>query len=248
MNLRDMKIATDKYIIEHSTIEIDRQYVGISASGKCPRMIYNRFNQAKTIARWREAGSPLSKDIEEMLKNMETSIEAHLKSMSGYMYEKKMLEILVGSGIAETEPLIRTGVEHSYFEEILAPIGTTDIPVIGHTDGRTKFDGNLIEIKTFSPAAFQRLTRSSNPAETITHLYSSYSMQIQGYMRYGNYKSCLFVPVSRGTGGRDDPFAYAFIQVDRSDAIGTVVERRLLSVVRAIEKQIPPECECGRCR
>lgn len=214
----------------------ERQYIGISKTGLCPTIVYDR---------WYANGDRLA-----------PSIEAHLRCLSGYMYEAKMLDILVRAGIVKPRPSDEFGNPQAFYTRVAAPFSTSDIPVLGHTDGETtpEHGNQLIEIKSFSPDDWRRITRADSTLGVLQNAFANYVFQVQGYLRWGKdwqgkpYERCLFVAVSRVGEDRHEPFRFWMLEIQKDKRIGDIVETRLMNVVLAIAKHARPKCECRKCR
>lgn len=155
---------------------------------------------------------------------------AHLNCLSGYMYEAKVREILEGAGVA----MVRYGPKSDHPpRELVAPF---DARFVGHIDGET-VDGQLLEIKSMDRDGFGVLVRTRQ-------LPLPYYMQVQAYLRYGDYRRALVAVVER------DAFDLWFVDVKRNEMAGEQIEWKAKQILGAIDAKDPAwlTCECGRCR
>ncbi len=201
MDTRLDKEKAEQWVSKNSGLDDHLAYLGMSTIGRCPRWLYDNFVSGRGPA----------------------SVRAHLNCISGYMHEKKMLEILIGAGICSP-------VFGQTTREIVADFDTR---FRGHVDGWT-VDHNLIEIKSMGADDFRRFQRTRE-------LDRNYLWQIQAYMRYGRSNQTLLVAVCR------DPFMFWFDNIARDDLIGVGIEAKAKYMLAAIDHHDPPSCECGRC-
>ena len=82
MDSQSAKRQLIDYIRKNSGLEQDRHYLGMSQIGRCPRLQHTWLLQGK--------GNP--------------SDQAHLRCISGYMYEDKIRELLEGAGVTRHMP------------------------------------------------------------------------------------------------------------------------------------------------
>jgi hypothetical protein len=151
---------------------------------------------------------------------------AHLNCISGYMHERKMLDLLRGAGLLIAEDGGANG------KEIVAPF---DSRFRGHIDAVAR-DGSLIEIKSFRGDDYARITRAEPAAIPPEYLW-----QVNAYMRYGNFREGLMVLVCR------DPFTFWMVTLKRDDALGRLIEEKAKRILAAVDAGIEPRCECHRC-
>jgi len=226
----DIRKRTEQATIAISGLDTTRaaRYLGLSKIGWCLAHHYDlHFGR-------QDASAP--------------GLSAHLRCMSGYMYEDKMLQILERAGIAKPRPIV-DGKTQEFFAEVTPPFSTAALPVRGHTDGETtrEFGEQLIEITTAGADEFRSITRSTDP-DVLMHAIRNKMLQIQAYLRWGKnesgkpYNHCLFVLVSRGED--HDPMRWWFYDVSKQEKLGDQVEYRLIKLVGAILKTERPACEC----
>ena len=214
MDSQSAKRQLIDYIRKNSGLEQDRHYLGMSQIGRCPRLQHTWLLQGK--------GNP--------------SDQAHLRCISGYMYEDKIRELLEGAGVTRHMPIASgfDGVLRRNTRELVAPF---DSRFRGHIDGETT-DGDLAEIKSMDEAGFEQLKRTHE-------LPYAYFAQVQAYMRYGNYHRALVVVVQR------DAFNTWILDVPRNDKVGDTLEERAKAILSAIDAGpgggANLKCECGRC-
>jgi hypothetical protein len=118
----------DKHLKEHSGLEPRRDYLGISAIGRCPRQVVREFLYGKG-----------PKDL---------TLKAHLNCYAGYLFERDVLRRLYEIGVANIPAL-----EGQQQLEVVADF---DARLRGHVDGET-VDGDLLEIKSTTKEKFSRV-------------------------------------------------------------------------------------------
>jgi len=113
--------------------------------------------------------------------------------------------------------------------ELVAPF---DDRFRGHIDG--EIDGDLLEIKTvYNQRAIQRVRAHG--------VLSRHSMQIQAYMRYGEYERAQVLYIARDSG---QPWV---VTVLRSEQTGEDVEAKARRILAALDRKRAPSCQCGKC-
>jgi hypothetical protein len=112
--------------------------------------------------------------------------------------------------------------------ELVAP---WDERLRGHIDG--EIEGELLEIKSLNADRFDQL-RAGGPF--IAHVE-----QAQLYMRYGGYRSAVFVYKNRETGA---------LWIDRlwyNESLAQKLEDQARMILQAVDRVEPPACMCGHC-
>ena len=99
---------------------------------------------------------------------------------------------------------------------------------MGHSDG--SWDGDLLEIKSITASRF--------PGGRISN---GHYWQVQTYMRYGGYKRANVIYVARDTG------EIRVIEVRFNSRIAELARLKAGSILEAVDRREPPECECGWC-
>lgn len=154
----------------HSGLEQKRDYLGISAIGRCPRQVVREFLYGKG----------------------EMSLQAHQICYAGYLFEADVMERLREMEIAKAPPPspspFSTNENGEGSIEVIAPF---DARLRGHVDGET-IDGDLLEIKSLKVLKFEKV-KSTHMALT------EHFAQVQLYMKYGPWKKCWIVYVCRET-------------------------------------------------
>lgn len=145
---------------------------------------------------------------------------SHRMSYAGYEQEANLLILLVGAKIAK-----------HIKRELIAPF---DNRLKGHIDTETK-DGDLIELKSVSTEKFRKVLREDRPL-------LSHAVQVQMYMRYGEYERAFIVYRNRET------YEHAVFTIKPDPIMQERYETKAINILRMIDKGIPPECECGRCK
>ena len=160
----------DDHMIKHSRLDIKRDYLGMSAIGKCPRQVVREYMNGKS----------------------DLSLHSHQMAYAGYLFEDDVMDRLVEAGIAKTpgdspSPQPSPAGRGSGIE-VVAPF---DQRLRGHVDGETVW-GDLLEIKSLKTAKFERVKGSHQAL--MDHF-----AQVQLYMKYGRWQKCWIVYVCRET-------------------------------------------------
>jgi hypothetical protein len=100
---------------------------------------------------------------------------------------------------------------------------------MGHSDG--SWDGDLLEIKS--------ITANKFPVDG--HIPHNHYWQAQTYMRYGGYKRAQVVYVARDTG------EMKVVEVRFNERTAELARLKAASILEAVDRREPPECECGWC-
>jgi hypothetical protein len=101
---------------------------------------------------------------------------------------------------------------------------------MGHSDG--SFDGDLLEIKSIT---------ATKMAEIDGHIPHNHYWQVQTYMRYGGYKRAQVVYVTRDSG------EMKVVEVRFNERVAELARLKAASILEAVDRREPPECECGWC-
>ncbi len=152
---------------------------------------------------------------------MKPSLKDYQNSYRGYMYESiiKGWLISIGFMVPGTEKEIVAGFDERFK---------------GHIDGED-YKGNLIEIKSVTQAKFEKIKADGRlPFRNFC--------QIQAYLRYGNYDYCTVIIVSTET------LDIEIMQIRDNPKILTAIHTKAISVLNAINNNIPPKCTCGKCK
>jgi len=123
----------DEHLRTHSGLEAKRDYLGISAIGKCPRQVVREYLHGKS----------------------ELTLQAHQMCYAGYLFEQDVMRRLVEMGVAApppTPPHLGTDGEGSQIEVV----ANFDNRLRGHVDGET-VDGELLEIKSVNRLKFDKV-------------------------------------------------------------------------------------------
>lgn len=107
MNTTYLQDAIDQHLVQHSGLEAKRDYLGISAIGKCPRQVVREYLHGKT-------------DI---------TLQAHQMCYGGYLFEQDVMKRLIEIGIARVPAL-----EGEQQTEVISAL---DPRLRGHVDGET---------------------------------------------------------------------------------------------------------------
>jgi hypothetical protein len=151
----------------------------------------------------------------------------HWTCWSGYLYESALLGLL-GSQFP--------GQAQSCQFEIVAGF---DSRFRGHVDW--VLDGDLVEIKSTNWANFGRIIESGPNQRTID--------QVQCYMRHGAFEKAHIVYIARDVPGdqwRGLPL-WTFEQYPLPELAGRLDEKAQ-RILAAVDRGLPPGCECGWCR
>jgi hypothetical protein len=104
--------------------------------------------------------------------------------------------------------------------------------VKGHTDGEIL--NNLLEIKTVP--LFEHIPRSAREISRKIFL------QCQAYMMYGNYEQAVVIYFARDQG------LFRIFILDRHRGTGDNIASKLDALVEFVRMEMPPPCDCGRCK
>jgi len=146
--------------------------------------------------------------------------QAYRMCFAGYEHERSIIELLAQARLAKPITV-----------EVVAPF---DERLRGHTDALT-MDDDLLEIKSVSVTKFQQVVRS-------TKALQKHFAQVQLYMRYGDWRQTFIVYRCRETYEHIVVRApYVPIQAER-------YEQKAMMMLRYIDRNELPTCECGRCK
>jgi hypothetical protein len=151
----------------------------------------------------------------------------HWSCWSGYLFENALLTLL-GSQFPG-HPELAEG-------EIVADF---DSRFRGHVDW--VLDGDLVEIKSTNWANFRRIIENGPNQRTID--------QVQCYMRHGGFSKAHIIYIARDVPleeWRGLPI-WTFEQPPQPD-LADRLDQKAQRVLAAVDKGLPPGCECGWCR
>jgi hypothetical protein len=109
----------------------------------------------------------------------------------------------------------------------------------GHTDHELE-DGTLIEIKSVNWRRFQQVRERG--------AFERHVAQVQAYMRHGKYEHAIIVYVARDADHREWVFPFWCVDVASDMLAMDRLDGRAMTVLAAIDAEMPPECTCGYCR
>jgi len=107
MDIQTFQRRIEEHLVQHSGLEPKRDYLGISAIGKCPRQVVRDFLYGKG----------------------ELSLQAHQMCYAGYLFEHDVMRRLSDIGVANVPAL-----EGTHQTELVADF---DPRLRGHVDGET---------------------------------------------------------------------------------------------------------------
>lgn len=151
--------------------------------------------------------------------------QSHWFCWTGYLHEDAIVRLLTNS--AETQ---ERGVE---------VVADFDDRFRGHVD--LVLDGDLVEIKSTGWDKFQKLRMGEPPRHNVE--------QVQMYLCHGGWDVCHLVYVARDVPPREWqglPFWTFEIRSNQSEI--KRLNAKAKRVLLAIDRNVPPVCECGRCR
>lgn len=206
------------YTVANSGAE-HRSYLGMSAIGHCPLKLYR-----------------------ELVYGRVWNTQQHLYCERGYAAEQRILLKLAGLAGLETTRL--PGYPFAAFRAALddltrqagGPLGPAETfsdmggRFVGHTDG--SWEGDLLEIKSTSGYKLAQLGEKVSP---------NHYWQAQAYMRYGGYRRTLFVYLAVDTN------QVKIVPVRFNERLAEAVRLKAATILEAVERREPPDCECGRC-
>lgn len=156
-----------------------------------------------------------------MLEPRQWTMSQHLYCYNGYLFERDLKARLAGLG------LYAPGSEREL-------VATFDARFIGHTDGAL-VTGEMLEIKSTHQEKLDRIVSEGRiPMANFE--------QVQTYMRHGNYYRAFVVYVARDSGN---------LHVFEMRLVLAVADRldiKAKRILRAVDEQRPPKCECRRCK
>jgi hypothetical protein len=140
---------------------------------------------------------------------------------TGYLFEAGVLALL---GLEKRE------------REITASF---DARFRGHTDFYTD-DGTVVDVKSTTLEKFIAVKKAGPPFAHVA--------QMQMYMRHGQYGKAVLIYTVRDIPARawTEPFWTVDVPPDR--ALMDRLDFKAKMILEAIDRRIPPACECGYCR
>lgn len=160
------------------------------------------------------------KVVREYLNGFQVDAHTHHMCYAGYHHEDDMIKMLTQLGL-----ITKTNVE------VMAPF---DSRLRGHLDAL--LEETVIELKSISGRQWDSLKENADRA-----MWKHY-VQVQLYMRYGNFPRALVIYRNRET------FQHMVIEVPYSEPQAERFEGRARFVLQALDAGIMPECECKHCR
>lgn len=150
------------------------------------------------------------------------TVEAHTHHMAyaGYEHERNLLAML-----RDMEMLEQVNVE------VVAPF---DARLRGHMDGT--LDGNVLELKSVSQRQFDKVANKG------TKVLWKHFVQVQMYMHYSGLRRALVIYRNRET------YEHMVIAVTYLEGQALKFEEKAREILRAIDEDRLPECECGHCK
>lgn len=159
----------------------------------------------------------------EYFDGITLSEQTHRMCYTGYEQETNILVMLVGMGIAKLVSDDR--------KEVVAKF---DPRLRGHIDALTCED-DLLEVKSVSLRKFSQI------AESRRALGKHY-VQVQLYMLYGNWTKTFMVYRCRET------YEHLVLQIPFRATMAHTFQDKARKLLAHIDSQVPPLCECGKCR
>lgn len=150
----------------------------------------------------------------------ETSDQDHWYCWTGYLHEAGILSLL--------------GMKQITFE-IIAPF---DNRFRGHTDH--EMDDTVVDVKSTNFTRFQYIKGGKIP---VQHIW-----QMQAYMRYAPYEHGVLIYVARDVPFKHWDFPFLAVDVFKDDKLGFKIEQKAKRILEAIDRGIPPYCNCPRCK
>ncbi|PKN91087.1 MAG: hypothetical protein CVU44_20950 [Chloroflexi bacterium HGW-Chloroflexi-6] len=147
---------------------------------------------------------------------------AHQMAYAGYLFEQDAIARLAAMGFVKQDGSLNA--------EVMCPANPA---IRGHVDGETNL-GDLLEIKSVSKRKFEILSYQNRPLHEHTD-------QVQLYMHYGYWKTCLIIYICRET------FEHRVFDVRYDAAKAGELETKMLSLAEAVKLKSPPACTCGKC-
>src|SRR5215208_5290958 len=115
MDTMTFQAKIDQHLKEHSGLNVKRDYLGISAIGKCPRKVVREYLHGKN-----------TRDL---------TLQAHLMCYAGGLFERDVMRRLAEIGVAHIPALEG--------EQQIEVVSALDPRFRGHVDGET-VDGDLL--------------------------------------------------------------------------------------------------------
>lgn len=160
--------------------------------------------------------------VREYRNGIKPDAVAYRFCFAGYEQERSILDLLDSAGILEPGT---AGME------IVAPF---DRRLRGHIDGLTR-DGELLEIKSVTVDKFRQVVNSSRAIR-------KHFIQVQLYMLYSGIKRANIIYRCRET------YEHEVIHVSFNFETAKTFEDKASRILKAIDDNILPACECGRCK
>ena len=147
--------------------------------------------------------------------------QGHWFCWTGYLYEAGVLALM---GLEKRE------------REIVASF---DARFQGHTDYYLD-DGTVVDIKSTALDKFVAIKRGGPP---FTHV-----AQMQMYMRHGGFKRAVLIYTARDIPARVWTEPFWTVDVAPDERLMDRLDHKAQMILAAIDRKLPPACECGYCR
>lgn len=158
----------------------------------------------------------------ELRAGISPSPESHRYCYAGYHQEADIWRQLCSLGIAKTDS---RGME---------VVSSWNPNFKGHIDGLT-IGGELIEIKSVSSKRFESVLEKGK--SMFAHF-----CQVQLYMRYLKVDCAFIIYRNR------ESYEHKIFRVQYMPNIAEKFEKRARELVKALELNVAPACECGNCK
>jgi hypothetical protein len=165
------------------------------------------------------AGCPRA-GVREYFNGPSTDDGAHRMCFAGYEHEMSIIELLNHAGLIKVMTV-----------EVVAPF---DNRLRGHIDSLT-IDDDLIEIKSVTLRKFADVTKTSKALQ-------KHFIQVQLYMRYGGWTQAFVVYRCRET------YDHKVVRVPYVPVQAERFEQKAMMMLRYIDRNELPTCECGYCK
>jgi len=147
----------------------------------------------------------------------------HRNCYRGYYFESETKRLLIKSGV------LRINSSKDV-------VSSFDTMFRGHIDGEDN-SGNLIEIKSMTNIKFEKIVNDGRG------IPKKHYMQIQAYMKAGNYPAAYYVAVSTEL----FPMMHV-VKIGRNEGMMLEIEDKARNILNCIKYEQPPKCECGYCK
>lgn len=158
--------------------------------------------------------------VREYHAGFDVSATTHHMAYAGYHQERDILEMLTNMGMLEQVNV-----------EVVAPF---DGRLRGHMDG--VLENCVLECKSVSGRRWDGILKKAD------RLPWKHYVQVQMYMRYSGMRNAVVIYRNRET------YEHMVIMVPYNQTQADKFEMKAKEILLALDDEVMPECECGKCR